>query len=163
MSRIIRCDYSILINLKELPRYSDKYRSSTIDQPSLKRKDLHAPFFPPEVFEGYFNPRRKLRSDFIFWAYSLSISTRYASVDKKVSPAKLRMNLDEMGDEEEDQAWRFYNPIRNALTQFFRKNRLNVLMPAPKELNLTMTSMRNTTMITPKTTLTMARAMTWMI
>jgi hypothetical protein len=58
----------------------------------------------------------------------------------------------------------FINLTRNALKRFSRKNRLtNVQMLAPKELNLTMTSMRNTTMITLKTTSTMARAMTWMI
>lgn len=73
MSQIIHDGYSILIDLKELPRYSDKYRSATIDQPSLKRKDLHAPFFPPEVFEGFFNPRRKPKSDF----YLLSIFLVY--------------------------------------------------------------------------------------
>lgn len=88
---------------------------------------------------------------------------RYASVEKQVSAAKPRMNLDEMGDEE-DQARRFYNPMRNELTLFSRKNPLtNVQMLALKELNPTMTSMKNTTMITPKTTLTMARAMIWMI
>ncbi|EIN08616.1 hypothetical protein PUNSTDRAFT_114057 [Punctularia strigosozonata HHB-11173 SS5] len=43
----------------ELPRYSDKYRPSTDRPPALKRKDLHQPFFPTEVFEDYFNPRKK--------------------------------------------------------------------------------------------------------
>lgn len=42
----------------ELERYSDKYRPSVMSQPTLKRKDLHAPFFPSEVFEDYFNPKR---------------------------------------------------------------------------------------------------------
>ncbi|KAK0203691.1 DNA-directed RNA polymerase III, subunit Rpc31 [Desarmillaria ectypa] len=44
---------------KELPRYSDKYRSSSATQPKLKRKDLHQEFFPNNIFEDYFNPRRK--------------------------------------------------------------------------------------------------------
>ncbi|KAI0322930.1 DNA-directed RNA polymerase III, subunit Rpc31, partial [Amylostereum chailletii] len=43
----------------ELERYSDKYRPSSATRPMLKRKDLHEPFFPQEVFEGYFNPKRK--------------------------------------------------------------------------------------------------------
>ncbi|KAK0458893.1 DNA-directed RNA polymerase III, subunit Rpc31 [Desarmillaria tabescens] len=44
---------------KELPRYSDKYRPSSMTQPKLKRKDLHEEFFPKDIFEDYFNPRRK--------------------------------------------------------------------------------------------------------
>ncbi|KAF8234946.1 hypothetical protein L208DRAFT_786584 [Tricholoma matsutake] len=86
-ARLRRSPYYIIEKSKstELPRYSDKYRSSTMDQPTLKRKDLHAPFFPPEVFEGYFNPKR-------------------TKIQKGSSTAKPRMNLDEMGDEEEDQA-----------------------------------------------------------
>ncbi|CAL1699209.1 unnamed protein product [Somion occarium] len=43
----------------ELPRYSDKYRPSQASQPTLKRKDLHQPFFPQEIFEGYFNPKKR--------------------------------------------------------------------------------------------------------
>ncbi|KIP06796.1 hypothetical protein PHLGIDRAFT_19361 [Phlebiopsis gigantea 11061_1 CR5-6] len=43
----------------DLPRYSDKYRPSQTSQPTLKRKDLHQPFFPQEIFEDYFNPKRR--------------------------------------------------------------------------------------------------------
>ncbi|EJC98268.1 uncharacterized protein FOMMEDRAFT_114466 [Fomitiporia mediterranea MF3/22] len=43
----------------DLPRYSDKYRPSPAAQPTLKRKDLHQPFFPQEIFEDYFNPKRR--------------------------------------------------------------------------------------------------------
>ncbi len=43
----------------ELPRYSDKYRPSPTSQPTLKRKDFHQPFFPQEVFEDYFNPKKR--------------------------------------------------------------------------------------------------------
>ncbi|KAI5834197.1 hypothetical protein K523DRAFT_360677 [Schizophyllum commune Tattone D] len=46
----------------DLPRYSDRYRQSEASQPTLKRKDLHAPFFPPELLEDYFNPGRKRRN-----------------------------------------------------------------------------------------------------
>jgi len=43
----------------ELERYSDRYRPSSASQPVLKRKDFNPAFFPPEIFEDYFNPRRK--------------------------------------------------------------------------------------------------------
>jgi DNA-directed RNA polymerase III subunit RPC7 len=43
----------------DLPRYSDKYRPSASSQPTLKRKDFHAPFFPKGLFEDYFNPKSK--------------------------------------------------------------------------------------------------------
>jgi DNA-directed RNA polymerase III subunit RPC7 len=49
---------SLIFIYPELERYSDKYRPSVTSQPTLKRKDLHAPFFPSEVFEDYFNPKR---------------------------------------------------------------------------------------------------------
>jgi DNA-directed RNA polymerase III subunit RPC7 len=88
---------------QELPRYSDKYRSSTMDQPALKRKELHAPFFPPELFEGYFNPRRKPKSIFLLLDISLVKLNMLSLVQKASSTAKPRMNLDEMGDEDEDQ------------------------------------------------------------
>ena len=77
-----------------------------MDQPTLKRKDLHAPFFPPEVFEGYFNPRRKLKSILYFLVFSLSSSALHISVERQPSTTKPRMNLDEMGDDEEDQVGR---------------------------------------------------------
>ena len=50
-------------NSIELPRYSDKYRPSASTQPTLKRKDLHQPFFPAEIFEDYFNPKRKKKGE----------------------------------------------------------------------------------------------------
>ncbi|KAI0327584.1 hypothetical protein GY45DRAFT_1327473 [Cubamyces sp. BRFM 1775] len=67
----------------ELPRYSDKYRPSLASQPTLKRKDLHQPFFPQEVFEDYFNPKKK------------------KTVRKKDTGK--RINLDEMVDDAEEQ------------------------------------------------------------
>ena len=39
-----------------LERYSDKYLPLLTSRPTLKRKDLHAPFFPNEIFEDYFSP-----------------------------------------------------------------------------------------------------------
>jgi DNA-directed RNA polymerase III subunit RPC7 len=43
----------------ELERYADKYRPAAATQPKLERRDLHQPFFPQEVFEAYFDPRKK--------------------------------------------------------------------------------------------------------
>jgi len=43
----------------ELPRYSDKYRPQEAAQPTLKKKDLNPDFFPPALFEAFFNPRKK--------------------------------------------------------------------------------------------------------
>jgi len=42
----------------ELPKYSDKYRPSVATQPKLKRQDLNPAFFPTEILEGYFNPKK---------------------------------------------------------------------------------------------------------
>ncbi|KAF8627364.1 hypothetical protein AX15_004429 [Amanita polypyramis BW_CC] len=67
----------------ELPRYSDKYRPSAASRPSLKRSDLHAPFFPTDIFEDYFNPRGKKKS------------TKRA--------VKNRINLDEVAREDEPE------------------------------------------------------------
>ena len=55
--------YSKLIGFTDLERYSDKYRPSVKSQPSLKRKELHEPFFPREIFEDYFNPRPKKKRE----------------------------------------------------------------------------------------------------
>ncbi|KAH8108805.1 DNA-directed RNA polymerase III, subunit Rpc31 [Phellopilus nigrolimitatus] len=66
----------------ELPRYSDKYRPSPDAQPTLKRKELHQPFFPSEIFEDYFNPKRRKR-------------------EKKAGSKKIK--LDDLAEGEEDQ------------------------------------------------------------
>ncbi|KAI0760377.1 DNA-directed RNA polymerase III, subunit Rpc31 [Fomes fomentarius] len=60
-TRLRKSAYYIIETTKssELPRYSDKYRPSPTSQPTLKRKDLHQPFFPQEVFEDYFNPKKR--------------------------------------------------------------------------------------------------------
>ncbi|KAH7907668.1 DNA-directed RNA polymerase III, subunit Rpc31 [Hygrophoropsis aurantiaca] len=67
----------------DLERYSDKYRPTT-SHTTLKRKDLHAPFFPAEILEGYFNPKTK----------------RKRKVDTKTTAQ--RLNLDELGDDAEE-------------------------------------------------------------
>jgi len=68
----------------DLPRYSDKYRPSPASQPTLRRKDLHAPFFPQEIFEDFFNPKRKKR-------------------DKMVSNKRVKLDELDIGDEEHDE------------------------------------------------------------
>ena len=70
-------------NRIELPRYSDKYRPSLATQPTLKRKDLHQAFFPQEIFEGYFNPKKRKIGD------------------KKAQ--KKRLNLDDVVDDAEEK------------------------------------------------------------
>ncbi|KAM6503432.1 DNA-directed RNA polymerase III subunit Rpc31 domain containing protein [Amanita muscaria] len=65
----------------ELPRYSDKYRPSAASHSTLKRSMLHAPFFPAEILDDYFNPRRKRK------------------MTKRM--AKRRLNLDEVGKEDD--------------------------------------------------------------
>ena len=71
----------------DLERYSDKYRPSATSQPTLKRKELHAPFFPAEVFEDYFNPKRRKK------AAPLQPNTT----------GKIKMNIDELAEEGEDE------------------------------------------------------------
>ena len=50
----------------ELERYSDKYRQTVASLPTLKRKELHAPFFPSEIFEGYFSPKKRRKGSVCF-------------------------------------------------------------------------------------------------
>ncbi|KAH9932902.1 DNA-directed RNA polymerase III, subunit Rpc31 [Fomitopsis serialis] len=66
----------------ELPRYSDKYRPSAAKQPTLRRQDLHQPFFPQEIFEGYFNPKKR-------------------KITERKGPRK-KINLDALGEDAED-------------------------------------------------------------
>ncbi|EAU89500.1 hypothetical protein CC1G_07726 [Coprinopsis cinerea okayama7 len=68
----------------DLPRYSDKYRPSLNSQPQLKRKDLHAPFFPEALLEEYFNPRG-------------------AKARRAANAGKTKINLDDFIDEGDDQ------------------------------------------------------------
>jgi len=68
----------------ELERYSDKYRPSVMSQPTLKRKELHAPFFPSEVFEDYFNPKRNKKAS-------------------RAGPRRVKLNLEELGEEGEEE------------------------------------------------------------
>jgi len=86
-SRLRKSQYYVVERSKssELPRYSDKYRPSVSAQPTLKRKELNEAFFPPVIFDTYFNPKKKRKA-----------------ADTK-TPGKPRMNIDEMGDEDEEE------------------------------------------------------------
>ncbi|KAI0250701.1 DNA-directed RNA polymerase III, subunit Rpc31 [Lactifluus subvellereus] len=63
-ARLRRSPYYVteLVKSTELERYADKYRPAAASQPKLERTDLHQPFFPQEVFESYFDPRKKRKS-----------------------------------------------------------------------------------------------------
>ncbi|KAF9078823.1 DNA-directed RNA polymerase III, subunit Rpc31 [Rhodocollybia butyracea] len=83
-SRLRKSEYYVAESTKstELPRYSDKYKPSATSRPTLKRNELHAPFFPTEIFESYFNPKKKIK-------------VRRATEKKK------KLNLDEMLEDDE--------------------------------------------------------------
>ncbi|KAG6860153.1 hypothetical protein C0995_015076 [Termitomyces sp. Mi166 len=70
--------------LAKLSRYSDKYRPSVAAQPTLKRTDLNEAFFPPGIFDSYFNPKKKRK------------------VLETKNVGKPRMNLDELGEDDEE-------------------------------------------------------------
>ncbi|KAG6337001.1 hypothetical protein ID866_2102 [Astraeus odoratus] len=84
-ARLRKSAYYIVEPVKsnELERYSDKYRQSPASQPTLRKSDLHAPFFPQEIFEAYFNPKKRRKAE------------------KKAKPA--RFNLDDLVDDAEEQ------------------------------------------------------------
>ena len=89
----------------ELERYSDKYRPSVMSQPTLKRKDLHAPFFPLEVFEDYFNPKRKKKGMVELKFNPHYYSFKFSLLASRVGPRQVKLSLDELGDEGEDQVF----------------------------------------------------------
>lgn len=66
-NRLRKSQYYIVETVKtdELPRYSDKYRPSVAGQPKLEKDQLHAPFFPPDLFQTYFNEKRRKRTLFV--------------------------------------------------------------------------------------------------
>ncbi|KAN0084290.1 DNA-directed RNA polymerase III, subunit Rpc31 [Tylopilus felleus] len=84
ITRLRKSPYYVVETVKsnELERYSDKYRQTPASLPPLKRKDLHAPSFPSEIFEGYFNPKKKRKTE------------------NKVKA--IRLNLDELVEEAEE-------------------------------------------------------------
>ena len=107
----------------ELPRYSDKYRPSLATQPTLKRKDLHQPFFPQEIYESYFNPKKRKISE------------------KKAS--KKRVNLDDMTEDAEDKVRDQYTPVPNWANSSRRKSQTKkALRLVQLQLSLIMTTTR---------------------
>ena len=88
--------------LPELPRYSDKYRPSSSTQPTLKRKDLHAPFFPTEIFEDYFNPKRRRKGRVSLTLFFRFLINRSFPAATKSGPSKVRLNLDDLADDVEE-------------------------------------------------------------
>ncbi|KAL0577189.1 hypothetical protein V5O48_004787 [Marasmius crinis-equi] len=83
--RLRQSQYYVVESTKntELPKYSDKYRPSVATQPKLRRHDLHPAFFPTEIYEGYFNPKK--------------------AKTRKITANKKRMNIDNLVDDEEEQ------------------------------------------------------------
>lgn len=84
----------------ELERYSDKYRQTPASLPPLKRKDLHAPSFPSEIFEGYFNPKKKRKSCDLYASRRKCIDVSTFPAENKVKA--IRLNLDELVEEAEE-------------------------------------------------------------
>lgn len=82
----------------ELERYADKYRPTATLQPKLERRNLHQPFFPQEVFEGYFDSKKR-RKGTIFEPFAVLFSYPFI-VEKK---AIKRINLDDLEDNAEEE------------------------------------------------------------
>ena len=101
----------------ELPRYSDKYRPSVEAQPTLKRKDLNEAFFPPAIFDMYFNPKKKRKGVHFSLLVLPDLGSLVVLAEPKSTGKKPRMNLDELGGEEEDVCTRelFYSVEKRML------------------------------------------------
>ena len=70
-SELVSIEYTDYL-LPDLEHYSDRHRPELTAQPALKRKDLHEPFFPPDVFEGYFNPKKRRRMSALLYDRSFA-------------------------------------------------------------------------------------------
>ncbi|KAG9313489.1 DNA-directed RNA polymerase III, subunit Rpc31 [Chiua virens] len=94
IARLRKSPYYVVERTKsnELERYSDKYRQTSASLPTLKRKDLHAPFFPSEIFEGYFNPKKKRKAD-------KTVKSTRLKLDELVEEAE---ELEKSGEERSD-------------------------------------------------------------
>ncbi|KAG9221769.1 hypothetical protein CCMSSC00406_0006712 [Pleurotus cornucopiae] len=84
-TRLRQSEYYLVENVvsNDLPRYSDKYLTTATTHPPLKRKHFNSTFFPAEIYEAYFNPRKKRKGT------------------APNVPTTKRMNLDEMNDDDE--------------------------------------------------------------
>jgi DNA-directed RNA polymerase III subunit RPC7 len=91
-------NYHLIYCDTELERYADKYRPAAATQPKLERRDLHQPFFPQEIFEAYFDPRKKRKCTCL--EYPCSIAHNVFAVEKKHDT---RVNLDDFKDDAEEE------------------------------------------------------------
>ena len=82
----------------ELERYADKYRPAATLQPKLERRGLHQPFFPQEVFEAYFDSKKRRKGRFFDQVQPLFLY--YFLVEKKTVK---RINLDDLEDNAEEE------------------------------------------------------------
>lgn len=99
----------------ELERYADKYRPAAATQPKLERRDLHQPFFPQEVFQAYFDPRKKRMCTYL--KYPCSPALNESAVEKKHAR---RVNLDDFKDDaEEEVCHTFMLPLRVVTCRYF--------------------------------------------
>ena len=136
-----------------------------MSQPTLKRKDLHAPFFPSEVFEDYFNPKRNKKgwgSTHIFPV--INYLFKFTLVVSRVGPRRVKLNLEELGEEGEEVFLIAVAHIRLKKYCLCRKNHLmNAQKQALRLPNQTTTLMKNMTMTMLTTISTMEKGTTWMI
>lgn len=91
-------NYRLTYCATELERYADKYRPAAATQPKLERRGLHQPFFPQEVFEAYFDPRKKRMCTCL--EYPCSPALNEFAVEKKHTR---RVNLDDFKDDAEEE------------------------------------------------------------
>ncbi|KAI9465726.1 DNA-directed RNA polymerase III, subunit Rpc31 [Lactarius psammicola] len=82
----------------ELERYADKYRPAATLQPKLERRNLHQPFFPQEVFEAYFDSKKKRKGR--FFEYGTTLFSYPFIAEKK---AIKRINLDDLEENAEEE------------------------------------------------------------
>ena len=81
-----------------IERYADKYRPAAATQPKLERRGLHQPFFPQEVFEVYFDPRKKRMRRCLEYPFSPALNGFV--VEKKHAR---RVNLEDFKDDAEEE------------------------------------------------------------
>ncbi|KAF8549601.1 hypothetical protein OG21DRAFT_1488395 [Imleria badia] len=107
ITRLRKSPYYVVETVKsnELERYSDKYRQTPASLPALKRKELHALFFPSEIFDGYFNPKKKRKGCVLSTSSRKCVDTFTLPAEKKVKAT--RLNLDELVEEAEE-LWTIY-------------------------------------------------------
>ena len=65
----------------------------------MKRKDFHQPFFPQEIFEGYFNVKKKKKGEKI--CHTLHTILMTFLLDKK-KPSTSKVDINDIADDAED-------------------------------------------------------------